>query len=73
MSHGLTFKTKSFNEDAEFTGPVALKLWVRLPPLAWIFAALHLIDPGGQEITFTGNTDPHVPWSAGSLESPKSG
>jgi uncharacterized protein len=65
---GLTFKTKPFNEDVEFTGPVAVKLWVQSSTSDMdIFAALHLIDPEGREITFTGNTDPHVPADQGFL------
>ena len=68
MGDGLIFKTRPFNEDAEFTGPVALKLWVRSSTSDMdIFAALHLIDPEGREITFTGNTDPHVPVDQGFL------
>lgn len=59
---GLTFSTKPFTEDTEFTGPVALKLWVKSSTADMdIFSALHLIDPEGHEITFTGNTDPRVP------------
>jgi predicted acyl esterase len=68
MGDGLIFKTEPFNEDVEFTGPVAVKLWVRSSTADMdIFAALHLIDPEGREITFTGNTDPHVPVDLGFL------
>jgi uncharacterized protein len=68
MGDGLTFKTKPFTEDVEFTGPVSLKLWVRSSTSDMdIFATLHLIDPEGREITFTGNTDPRVPADQGFL------
>jgi predicted acyl esterase len=68
MGDGLTFKTKPFTEDVEFTGPVKLKLWVKSSTKDMdIFAALHLIDPEGREITFTGNTDPRVPVDQGFL------
>jgi len=68
MGDGLSFTTKPFAEDMEFTGPVNLKLWVKSSTKDMdVFAALHLIDPEGHEITFTGNTDPRVPVVQGFL------
>lgn len=67
-SDGVTFKTAPFTEDVEFTGPLAAKLWVRSTTADMdIFGTVRLIDPEGRDVTFTGNTDPHVPMSLGYL------
>jgi uncharacterized protein len=68
MSAGLTFGTAPFAGEAEFTGPVKLKLWVRSTTADMdIFATLRLIDPAGRDVTFDGASEPHAPVSQGWL------
>jgi uncharacterized protein len=66
----VTFKTEPFGEDANFTGPAMIKLWVRSStPDMDIFATLRLIDPEGRDLTFVGSTNPRTArqWSASCL------
>ncbi len=52
---GLEFLTSPFEKDTEFTGPVALKLFVSSTNTDLdIFATLRLIDPVGNEVRFVG-------------------
>lgn len=52
---GIEFVTKPFEQETEFTGPVALKLFVSSSTTdADIFATLHLIDLQGREVRFIG-------------------
>jgi uncharacterized protein len=68
MGDGVTFETEPFGEDANFTGPAMIKLWVRSStPDMDIFATLRLIDPEGRDLTFVGNTNPRVPLVNGLL------
>lgn len=65
---GLTFTSAPFEKDEEFTGPLALKLWVSSSTTDMdIFAAVRLIDPQGRDVTFMGNSDPNVPLALGYL------
>lgn len=65
---GLTFTTAPFAAEAEFTGPVKLKLWVRSSTADMdIFATLRLIDPDGRDVMFDGATEPQAPVSQGWL------
>jgi predicted acyl esterase len=65
---GLTFETKPFANETEFTGPIGLHLWVSSStPDMDIFAAVRLIDPEGRDVTFMGNSDPNVPLDLGYL------
>lgn len=68
MSGAQTFRTAPFSEEAEFTGPVKLKLWVRSSTADMdIFATLRLLDPEGRDVTFDGASEPHAPVSQGWL------
>jgi len=57
---GARFLSAPFAVDTEFTGPVALKLWVSSTADDMdIFAALHVIDPDGKEVLFpNGQNEP---------------
>lgn len=68
LGDGLTFTTKPFSEETEFTGPIGVRLWVGSSTADMdIFAALRLIDPQGRDVTFMGNSDPNVPLDLGYL------
>jgi putative CocE/NonD family hydrolase len=68
MSNDLTFTTEAFAEDAEFTGPVKLKLWVRSSTSDMdIFAAVRLLRPDGTDVAYTGPAGQDVPVSLGWL------
>ena len=65
---GLTFSTAPFGQEAEFTGPVKLRLWVKSSTADMdIFATLRLIDPEGRDVLFEGATEPQAPVSQGWL------
>ncbi len=50
---GAQFLSEPFAADTEITGPVALKLWVSSTVDDMdLFAALHVIDPDGNEVLF---------------------
>lgn len=52
---GIEFTTPAFEDEAEFTGPVALKLFVSSTNTDLdIFATLRLFDPNGKEVRFVG-------------------
>lgn len=52
---GVEFTTAPFTEETEFTGPVALKLFVSSTQSDMdVFATLRLFDPDGKEVRFTG-------------------
>lgn len=56
LGDGLTFTSQPFTTEAEFTGPVKLKLWVRSSTADMdIFAVVRLLDPAGKDVTFTGS------------------
>ena len=57
---GARFLSGPFVEDTEITGPVALVLWVSSTVDDMdIFAALHVIDPDGNEVLFpNGQNEP---------------
>ncbi|WP_232833624.1 CocE/NonD family hydrolase C-terminal non-catalytic domain-containing protein [Paraburkholderia kururiensis] len=68
LEGGLTFTTKPFSAETEFTGPIGVRLWVGSSTTDMdIFAALRLIDPQGRDVTFVGNSDPNVPLDLGYL------
>ncbi|WP_229002224.1 CocE/NonD family hydrolase [Rhizobium sp. AB2/73] len=65
---GLTFTSAPFTEETEFTGPIAVRLWVGSSTADMdIFAAVRLIDPQGRDVAFMGNSDPNVPLGLGYL------
>lgn len=68
LGDGLTFRSAAFAEDAEFTGPVAAKMFVSSSTTDLdIFLTLRLFDPAGNEATFTGANDPKAPVTQGWL------
>ena len=59
MSDGVTFSTAPFAEDTEVTGFVTLRLSVASSTDDMdVFATLHLIGPGGDEVLFDGAHEP---------------
>jgi uncharacterized protein len=68
LGDGLTFTSAPFADETEFTGPVAVRLWVSSSTADMdVFAAVRLIDPEGRDVTFMGNSDPNVPLALGYL------
>jgi hypothetical protein len=68
LGDGITFHTAPFEVDAEFTGPVAAKLFVSTSGSDIdLFLTLRLFDPDGREVTFVGANDPRAPISQGWL------
>jgi hypothetical protein len=68
MGEGLHFSTPPFTEEAEITGPLAAKLFVSSTTTdADLFLIVQLFDPGGNEVTFEGSTDPNTPIANGWL------
>lgn len=67
MKEGVSFSTAPFEEDTEFTGPAALRLWVSSSTTDMdVFAVLRVFDPAGQECTFIGAHE-RVPMAMGWL------
>jgi len=68
LGEGVTFSTPPLEQDTEFTGPSALKLWISSSTAdADIFAVLRVFDPSGKEVVFQGALDPHTPIAQGWL------
>ena len=68
MGDGLRFVTSPFEEETEFTGPLAAQLWISSSTSdADLFLVLQLFDPDGREVTFEGSTDPNTPIANGWL------
>ena len=64
---GVTFKTKPFDKEIEFTGPIALKLWASSAACDIdFFVVLRCFDTNEQEVFFTGAHEP-VPLAVGWL------
>lgn len=67
MEESVSFSTAPFEQDTEFTGPVALRLWLSSSTTDMdIFAVLRVFDPQGQEATFVGAHE-RVPMAQGWL------
>lgn len=65
---GLTFLSEPFEQEAEFTGPMASKLFVSSESMdADIFLVLRLFAPDMTEVTFQGANDPKSPIGMGWL------
>jgi predicted acyl esterase len=65
---GLTFRMPPFETETEITGPVAAKLWISSESTdADLFLILHLWDPAGAEILFSGANEPRAPIAQGWL------
>jgi predicted acyl esterase len=68
LGHGLTLRTAPFENDTEFTGPVAAKLFVSTSTTDMdLFVTLRLFAPDQSEVTFVGANDPRAPVSQGWL------
>ncbi|HUF81387.1 MAG TPA: CocE/NonD family hydrolase, partial [Burkholderiales bacterium] len=68
LGDGVNFWSVPFEEDTEFTGPVAAKLYVSSSTADMdIFLTLRCFDPSGGEVTFVGANDPKAPVSQGWL------
>lgn len=64
----MTLRSAPFDEDTEFTGPVAAKLFVSTSTADMdLFLTLRVFDPDGAEVTFVGANDPKAPISQGWL------
>jgi predicted acyl esterase len=67
LGDGLNFSTAPFDQEVEFTGPVAARLFVSSSTDDMdIFVTLRLIDPAGVEVVFVGASEP-VPVTRGWL------
>ncbi len=67
LGEGVTFSA-SFDQDVEFTGPAAAKLFVSSTTEdADLFVTLRLVDPAGREVTFQGSHDPNTALAHGWL------
>ena len=56
---GLDFSTEPFEQEMEFTGPLAARLWVASTTTDMdIFATLRAFAPDGKEVVFTGAHEP---------------
>jgi predicted acyl esterase len=67
MKESVSFSTAPFEQETEFTGPAALRLWISSSTTDMdIFAVLRVFDPQGQECTFVGAHE-KVPMAMGWL------
>lgn len=65
---GVTFRTAPFEQDTEFTGPVAARLYVSSSTTDMdLFLTVRAFDPAGDEVTFKGANDPAAPVTQGWL------
>lgn len=68
FGNGLTFRMAPQARDMEITGPMAAKLFVSSTTRdADLFLIVRVFDPQGNELTFTGSTDPNTPIANGWL------
>lgn len=67
LGEGIDLSTPPFEEETEYTGPVAARLWIRSSTTDMdIFATLRAFDPDGVETIFIGASEP-VPVTRGWL------
>jgi len=65
---GLEFWTPSFDQETEWAGPFAAKIFVSSETEdVDLFLVVRMFDPQGEEIVFKGTVDPHTPISQGWL------
>jgi uncharacterized protein len=58
LGDGASFFAAPFNEDTEFTGPLAARLWASSPATDIdLFVTLRLFAPDGSEVVFAGASD----------------
>jgi predicted acyl esterase len=68
LGDGLTFLTRPFDEETEFTGPLAARLAISSDRSdADLFLILRVFSPNFDEVTFQGASDPHTPVAQGWL------
>ena len=68
MGDGLTFLSAPLQQETEFTGPSAAKLFVSSSTNdADVFAIFRVFSPDGKEVVFQGAIDPHTPIGQGWL------
>jgi uncharacterized protein len=68
LGKGVTFLSEPLQEEMEITGPVAAKLHISSSTAdADLFLVLHVYDPQGNEIVFSGAQHPRTPISQGWL------
>ncbi len=68
LGEGLRFTTGPMAEESEFTGPVALRLWVSSSTRDMdIFVTLQAFAPDGTEVVYSGANDLATPISQGWL------
>jgi predicted acyl esterase len=67
MQESVSFSTPPFEQEVEFTGPAALRVWVSSSTSDLdLFVVLRVFDPEGRERTFVGAHEP-VPMAMGWL------
>ncbi|HTO06703.1 MAG TPA: CocE/NonD family hydrolase [Myxococcota bacterium] len=60
------FTSAPFESETEFTGPLALRVWVSSSADdADLFVILRKLDPAGNEVTFQGSINPGFPVACG--------
>jgi uncharacterized protein len=65
---GVTFMSPPLEVETEITGPASAKLWISSSTTdADVFVVLRAFDPAGEELLFSGATDPHTPIGQGWL------
>jgi predicted acyl esterase len=68
MGEGVSFLSAPLTEEVEFTGPMALKLFLSSETEdADVFLVFQVFDPSGEEVVFYGALDPHTPVGQGWL------
>ena len=68
LGQGVTFLSAPLQEETEFTGPLAAKLFVSSETQdADLFVIFRAFDPNMREVTFQGALDPHTPLAQGWL------
>ena len=68
FASGVTFMSEPLAAETEITGPSAAKLFVSSSTDdADVFVVLRAFDPDGNELLFSGATDPHTPIGNGWL------
>ena len=68
MGEEVVLETAPFAAETEITGPLAATLRVSTSAQDCdLFLTLHVIDPGGQRLSFLGAIDPHTPMTQGWL------
>ena len=68
LAGGVTFRTRPLEQELEFAGHVAVKLFISSSTQdADLFLVLRVFDPAGNEVVHPGAVDPHTPVGQGWL------